>query len=402
MGREAIENRRLVIAGELIERAIPHARDDRMFPIGAGRLLTSDRRFGSRDRRYYRELIYTAVRFLPWIESVPVASRALAALWLSFDGEATRDARAVLLPDGTPPAATLDELAALFTQAFPGADATTATLVPEWTHDECPALLEQVELTTIHKRAPLCLRIRPADMNDVLHDLANERVQASADPRIPGAARVLSGPDVTRSNTYAEGRVEVQDIGSQWVLHTVAPLAGERWLDACAGAGGKTLQLAELVGAQTPVVAHDIRAAALDELRSRAARAGITSIRVVQTIEGEFDAVLVDAPCSGSGTWRRSPHLKLQTSRDDLRQAAAQQLALLRTFSNHVRLGGRLVYATCSLASIENAGTVRAFLAQDPRFAPATPGSDPIGVTLLPSTLDSDGFFVAVLRRGGT
>jgi 16S rRNA (cytosine967-C5)-methyltransferase len=153
-----------------------------------------------------------------------------------------------------------------------------------------------------------------------------------------------------------------------------------------------------MVGAGTPVVAHDIRASALDELKARADRAGVTTIRVAPKVEGEFDAVLVDAPCSGSGTWRRSPHLKWQTTRLNLATFASRQFELLKSFAAHVRPGGRLVYATCSLAATENERVVEDFLAADPRFAAATPGPNPNGATLLPSVLDSDGFFVSVMR----
>jgi 16S rRNA (cytosine967-C5)-methyltransferase len=426
MSTEAREHRRLAIAGELIADALPRARADRNFPAWVQRTLAADRRFGSRDRRYYRELIYTAVRFLPWIEAVRANDRGLASLWLSADTVETDAARVALQIDpcrsaacprplvrgddqgraqGTPlqpesetKSTSVDPplaaRAAAFNEAFAGASASPDSLFPEWVGDECPSLLDPHEAAAVHSRAPLWLRATRVDASDACTALAEEGVGAKVDDRLPGAIRVEKGPDVTRTAAYADGLVEVQDIGSQWVLHTAVVAPGERWFDACAGAGGKTLQLAALVGAGTPVVAHDIRAAALEELKSRAARAGITSIRVTEKIEGEFDAVLVDAPCSGSGTWRRSPHLKWRTSRADLGKFAARQFELLRRFAAHVRPGGRLVYATCSLARPENEGVVGAFLAADPQFA-----ADGPGVTLPPSQLDSDGFFVAVIRR---
>jgi 16S rRNA (cytosine967-C5)-methyltransferase len=394
MSTEAREHRRLAIAGELIADALPRARADRNFPAWVQRTLAADRRFGSRDRRYYRELIYTAVRFLPWIEKISSVDRGLAALWLSADTSETgaaRDALQLVHPDA---ALTLDARAEAFNEEFDGASASANSLLPEWVRDECPALLDPREAAAVHTRAPLWLRATRVDAAEACAALNEEGIGAKVDDRLPGAIRVLKGPDVTRTGVYADGLVEVQDIGSQWVLHTAGVTSGERWLDACAGAGGKTLQLASLVGAGTPVVAHDIRAAALEELKTRAARAHIGSIRVTERIEGEFDAVLVDAPCSGSGTWRRSPHLKWQTSRTDLGKFAARQIELLRRFAKHVRPGGRLVYATCSLARTENEGVVGALLAADPQFA-----ADGPGVTLPPSQLDSDGFFVAVIRR---
>lgn len=426
MNSEAREHRRLEIAAGLIAEALSRAHTDRNFPAWVQRTLAADRRFGSRDRRFYRELIYTAVRFRPWIEAVRSDDRGRAALWLSADNADTADARAALQIDprrgaacprplasghdqgraqGTPlrselePQSPLAELplaerAAVFNSAFTGAGASADSLFPEWARDECPALLDPREAAMVNSRAPLWLRATRVDAVEACAALNEEGISARADDRLPGAIRVLKGPDVTRTGAYADGLVEVQDIGSQWVLHTAGVAPGERWLDACAGAGGKTLQLASLVGAGTPVVAYDIRSAALEELKARAARVRIGSIRVLERVEGEFDAVLVDAPCSGSGTWRRSPHLKWQTSRDDLVKFAARQVDLLRRFAAHVRPGGRLVYATCSLARTENEGVVSAFLAEAPEFKAKSPGN-----TLLPSKLDSDGFFVAVMRR---
>ena len=394
MSTAAREHRRLAIAGELIERAMPRARSDRAFPMWVNRTLSADRRFGSRDRRFYRELIYTAVRFLPWIESVRNPDRALAALWLSAESIETRDARGVLLPDAHGNEQALQERADSFVAAFPGSRARLHELFPDWVADESADILEPSEAAVIHSRAPLWLRARSGDVAAAIDALGIEKIVAAAGDKVPGAMRVISGPDVSRSRAYAGGVVEVQDIGSQWVLHTAMPAAGERWLDACAGAGGKTLQLAALVGSGTPVVAHDVRPEALEELVIRAKRAGIGSIRVEATVQGEFDAILVDAPCSGSGTWRRAPHLKWQTGRSDLKETADLQLAILTKFAASVRPGGRLVYATCSLARTENEGVVAAFLAGKPGFSAELPGS-----TLLPSRLDSDGFFVAVLRR---
>ena len=199
----------------------------------------------------------------------------------------------------------------------------------------------------------------------------------------------------------------MQDLGSQLLLETLGLGPGGRWLDACAGAGGKTLQLARLVGPTGTVVAHDIRRAALDELGVRAARARLGNVR--PTLQppgaGDFDGVLVDAPCSGSGTWRRSPHLKWTTTPALVTERAALQTQLLANFAPCVRRGGRLIYATCSLSPEENSRVVTAFLNTHAGFHPEpfarTFGFAPNngGLTLLPARHDTDGFFVASLRR---
>jgi 16S rRNA (cytosine967-C5)-methyltransferase len=223
--------------------------------------------------------------------------------------------------------------------------------------------------------------------------------------------------DVTVTEAWREGRIEVQDLGSQLILASVGLSQGERWLDACAGAGGKTLQLARLLGGKGEIDAFDIRRGALDELARRAARAqldnigrpndpGTAAIRILDAAPTKtYDGVLVDAPCSGSGTWRRAPHLKWVTTHDQIERAAALQRDLLHSFSARIKPGGRLVYATCSMSSRENEDVVTAFLASHPEFETspfaATFGAPRRGPGLLisPALHDTDGFFVASLRR---
>src|SRR5262249_41278438 len=161
-----------------------------------------------------------------------------------------------------------------------------------------------------------------------------------------------------------------------------------RWFDACAGAGGKTLQLARLVGPSGHVNAYDVRRAALEELNVRVARAGIRNVHTsAQPTPGTYPGVLVDAPCSGSGTWRRAPHLKWATRPQVVADRAQLQQTLLSRFAVCVRPGGRLVYATCSLSSRENEAVVAEFLATHTDFEPVpfaqTFGATPRGSGLL-------------------
>ena len=211
---------------------------------------------------------------------------------------------------------------------------------------------------------------------------------------------------MTGTEAYRTGRVEIQDLGSQLILAAVGPEPGGRWLDACAGAGGKSLQLAALLGADGRVEAHDVRPEALAELSRRSLRAGLgRRISQPRTLTGSYDGVLVDAPCSGTGTWRRAPHLKWVTTPADVATCARRQLKLLGHFARFVGPGGRLVYATCSLCRSENEEVLQRFLSSHPAFAPARwahPFSgQPRGGGLLfwPAAHDGDGFFAASLRR---
>ncbi len=370
----------------------PHVRTDRNFAARLQQRLSRERRFGSRDRRLYRELLYTAIRHLPWIEAALARSddeAVRATAWLAADVPATRAFRAAFTPEDWP--ASPSDVAAKRARLGPIAD---APLLPDWFRAHCPAAFEPPLLDTLNTRAPLWLRLQTATPEKVFGEFTARGWTWRTSPLLPDAIELLTEADVTQTDAYTHGLIEVQDLGSQLILATVAPAPGERWLDACAGAGGKTLQLARLLGPAGHVMAHDIRPAALAELHARAARASLRNVKTTASPAGTFDGVLVDAPCSGTGTWRRSPHLKWCTSEADIAAAAQLQRELLSRFAAHVRPGGRLVYATCSLSRCENEAIADAFLAAQRDFAPESPAH-----TILPHTHNTDGFFVATFRR---
>jgi 16S rRNA (cytosine967-C5)-methyltransferase len=387
---------------ELWAELRPRVRRDRALADAIEERLRRDRRFGSRDRRLYRELLYTTLRFLPWLENdlAEAPEGALGRLaWLAADVSATKLFRAAFAADRPPRPRTVAGLRAAFA-AEDGA-------VPDWFRAECPTAFSPPLEDVLATRPPVWLRLQGGGAEEVLAELHRTGWSAAVSPVLPGAVRLDGDCDVTRTRAYAEGRVEVQDLGSQLLLAAAGVSPGERWLDACAGAGGKTLQLASLVGREGAVVAHDVRADALAELRIRAGRGGYANIAIDPRPDGTFDAVLVDAPCSGSGTWRRHPHLKWSTDPALVRACAETQLRLLTTFAPRVRSGGRLVYATCSLCRTENAAVVQTFLAASPEFADVPPrerfgmpaASDSPGLTIDPSVHDTDGYYVAILRR---
>lgn len=376
----------------LVDRLRSRWRTDPGLPRQIQTMLAGERAFGSRDRRLYRELIYTTLRYLPWVEPLLDSDRDAAirlVATLAAETPATRAFRA--------------EFAAA---APPTADKTE--LLPAWFREHCPEIFADGELDTQLRRAPLWLRLQ-ADAGgraEALAEFDSRGWHWRLSDVLPGAVQMLDEVDVTPSDAWQSGRIEVQDLGSQLLLETIGITRGDRWLDACAGAGGKSLQLAQLLGPEGLVEAHDIRPAALDELSLRARRAGAHNIRLTSSpAVGKYAGVLVDAPCSGSGTWRRSPHLKWTTTPALVAEHAALQLKLLRQFSVGVRPGGILVYATCSLSPQENENVVAAFLATPTEFAPApfarTFGLTPRGPGLLvfPSRYDTDGFFVALLQR---
>ncbi|MFT3870242.1 MAG: RsmB/NOP family class I SAM-dependent RNA methyltransferase [Nibricoccus sp.] len=388
---------------KLLAELRPHFRDDRNLPARIQQRLAKEKRFGSRDRRLYRELLYTAIRFLPWIETLLTRSEEetlCAVVWLAAEDNATRPLKQSLPTDWPTLPATVAAKAALLRVNEP--------LLPEWFRAHCPAAFASPEIDVLHTRAPLWLRLQTEDTRPVFEEFTFRQWKWQPSALLPGAVQLLTEADVTKTDCYAQGLVEVQDLGSQLLLEAVRPATGSRWLDACAGAGGKTLQLARLVGPTGQVTALDPRHDALAELKLRAARARLSQIVVRQHPPAPtalFDGVLVDAPCSGTGTWRRSPHLKWSISEADVLTAAQRQREILARYAKHVAPGGLLVYATCSLSHFENEDVVTEFLAAHPEFATtpfnqtfsATPS--PQGLTILPSQHNSDGFFVVVLCR---
>ncbi len=371
----------------------PRWRTDHGLPRTIQSLLTGDRSFGSRDRRLYRELLYTTLRYLPWIEP-----------WLDRDpAEALR--RTAWLAADTP--ATARFRAEFATGATPAGDRTE--LLPAWFRDHAPELFAEPELGAQLERAPLWLRLQTGTSGRaaVADEFAARGWTLRPGGLLRDAVEVLGEADVTKSDAWERGLFEVQDLGSQLILETLGLPPGGCWLDACAGAGGKTLQLARILGPTGSVEAHDIRPAALEELVRRAERARLRRVSIVaQPPDDRYDGVLVDAPCSGSGTWRRSPHLKWTTTPELVAERAALQERVLRRFARCVRPGGLLVYATCSLSPRENEDVVAAFLASTGDAFHAEPaarafGFPPrrFGLTIWPALHRTDGFFVCALRR---
>ncbi len=409
----------------------PHWHRDPNLAARIQALFAANRSFGSRDRKLHRELIYTTLRFLPWIEPLldhDPAHAAKIVSWLAADLSATRAYRAATSGDWPPCPPTVAAKAAHL-----GADA--AALLPAWIGRHCAEAVVSPNLDILNSRAPLWLRLQTSESSRVLDEFSANGWAWRHAEALPSAIELLAEADVTKTKAWADGLVEVQDLGSQLILESVGIARGGQWLDGCAGAGGKTLQLAALLGPGGHVDAYDIRPGALRELAARARRAVrcdchplddklknptggsdfschplddnlLGKIAVLETTPTEdYDGVLVDAPCSGSGTWRRSPQLKWTTGAGHVTQAAEKQLVLLTQFAALVRTGGQLVYATCSLSRFENEEVITAFLAAHGDFAPEPLVRDfgatrrSVGLAILPAQHNTDGFFVAALRR---
>jgi 16S rRNA (cytosine967-C5)-methyltransferase len=226
--------------------------------------------------------------------------------------------------------------------------------------------------------------------------LAEEGFEAQPTPRSASGLR-LSGATTAKlsaSKLFLEGHFEFQDEAAQVCAELCAVKPGQRVLDYAAGGGGKTLALAALMQNKGEIIAHDISAARLAMLPPRAERAGVTIAKTsTNKPSGLFDVVLLDAPCSGTGTWRRQPELRVRLTPERLAELAALQAELLVKAASFVKPGGKLVYATCSVLPRENEEQIARFLAAHPAFT-ATPFFH-----ATPHRSQTDGFFTAVLNH---
>jgi 16S rRNA (cytosine967-C5)-methyltransferase len=272
-------------------------------------------------------------------------------------------------------------------------------------------------LSSLNRPGAVTLRVNrmKTDTQACRERLAGEGIEASGMPYPDTALIVTKRFNQNASACFKDGWYEVQDAGSQVVSLACAPGEGALVIDGCAGAGGKTLHLADLMRNRGRIVAVDSDQGRLRELSVRAKRGGVSIVSTalakdfpVPEYAGRADVVLVDAPCSGSGTIRRNPSLKWSIREEDVERHARRQLELLGRYAPMVRPGGRLVYSTCSLFRGENEGVVEAFLAGDGAFTgvdaaagiPWEVERGPHGsVLLLPHRNPTDGFFVAVLER---
>ena len=279
------------------------------------------------------------------------------------------------------------------------------------------------ELAALMVEAPLDLRVNTlkADRPAAIAALAADGIAATPTPLSPLGLRVAGRPPLATLASFTGGLVEVQDEGSQLVGLLTDARPGMRVVDFCAGAGGKTLALAAQMQNKGHLIACDVLRGRVDRAAVRLRRAGVHNVERrglsserdpwVRRHAGRFDRVLVDAPCSGCGTWRRNPDAKWRLTPQGLDELVDLQGRILESAARLVKPGGRLVYATCSLLPVENERQVDRFLAATPTFsalpvehvwADAVGGPCPaVGPSLSLSTArhGTDGFFIAVMER---
>ena len=411
---------------------------------------------GSKDRAAVAERVFEILRHrgsYAW-RMGSSAPRSLAIASLLRDGESAESIEVLFNGESYGPAALSEEERASLL-SVPQVEPPLAARgeFPEWLEPELlrafgPALLD--EMIGLQSRASIDLRVNTlkAKRKEVLSALGNEGFDAKPTPFAPFGIRIAAGSGAAalgRSKLFERGAFEFQDEAAQIAVLLVGARPGMRVLDLAAGAGGKSLALAAAMRNQGEIVASDIDAGRLAQIAQRAERAGVSIITSKYPLphegggegkgegvakpsrtpspqpspplrggEGvtEFDRVLVDAPCSGTGTWRRQPELRWRLTPERLESLQKTQDSLLDDGASHTRPSGRLIYATCSILPCENEDRIAAFLSRHPDFAirPAREvwaepaGTDPppgLGETFraTPLSTGTDGFFVAILER---
>jgi len=397
---------------------------------------------GARDRAWISGLVLDALRRKNSIEHGMEATgaRALAIGALKHAwGWDVRKIEEAFKDEHAPAALAGKEREALLLAPDPSAVAHVQGDFPEWL---APYLARAfgpdavVEAQAMATRAPVDLRVNTLKSDAAKAGRALESVKARAIPelvngiRIPAAESVDRGESVKAIPAWSKGWVEVQDMGSQIAATASCAAPGEQVLDYCAGGGGKTIAMAAMMENKGQIFAHDVDGRRLSALIPRIDRAGIRNVQLrhpkenasLDDLIGRMDLVMIDAPCTGVGTWRRKPDAKWRVSEGALRKRIEDQAMILRTACRFVRPGGRLVYVTCSFLMEENEDQVASFLADWSEFSAEDAAETAVksgqltergaallrrckvggdAVRLTPKTAGSDGFFVSVMRRIG-
>jgi 16S rRNA (cytosine967-C5)-methyltransferase len=395
-----------------------------------------DRRFaGSGDRRFISGLVYQILRRraeLLWLidgfkgdgDEAEVRPLVIAALMHLQDWQLS-EFETGFTGSGHNPAPLSDAELTLAEQITTRQKAVMPPHIsgnfPEWLSTHLQRRFGDdllVEMTAMNERAAIDLRVNTLMTNqeDVLSALAAEGFEAGPGKYSATGVRLNDRKRVTGSDLFKTGKVEIQDEAAQLCSALVAAEPGQTVLDACAGAGGKALALAADMQNKGHIEAWDVDDRRLDRLLPRLERAGvkIVSARKVRAdgsdiypdYQQAFDRVLVDAPCSGTGTWRRNPETKWRLTPETLDHNVARQAKILNRAAELVKPGGRLIYATCSVLDCEGADQVHAFLSLQPDFS-VLPASDVLAevpveddfLRLSPHAHGTDGFFVAILAR---
>jgi 16S rRNA (cytosine967-C5)-methyltransferase len=367
--------------------------------------LKKDARWGARDRKFVAETIYEIVRWKRLYNEIAETKDHYSRenIWKLFTVWAVL--RGIQLPDWKYfENAPERRIKGKFDQVQNIRKIKES--IPDWL-DELGALelgkTWDQELTALNKQAPVVLRTNTlrTSRQKLEKILAENEIETKIDPNYKDALVLAERKNVFRTDAFQSGFFEVQDASSQLVAEFLEVKPGMRVVDTCAGAGGKTLHLAALMENKGQIIAMDIYAGKLKELKRRAKRAGahniqprlIESSKTIKKLNESADRVLIDAPCSGLGVLKRNPDAKWKLQPEFIDNIKKTQAEILDSYSKLVKKGGKLVYATCSILPSENEEQVAAFLENNPNFSLVNENK------VSPSKSGYDGFYMALLER---
>jgi len=338
------------------------------------KLLSSDSRFGARDRRFMAETLYNIVRYWRHIEVLEQLAGLNGntdffikiCLWLlvnDYDLTEWEEVKAI----------NPLELRAAYQKAELPRNIKYS--IPNWLDEVGFQELKErwdTELAALNTEAHTYIRANTLKIEapELQKVLAVEGVETTLVPEVPTALRLEQRTNVIRLGSFRKGLYEVQDASSQLVAPFLAPLPGETVIDACAGAGGKTLHLGALMQGKGKLIGMDVEGWKLEELKKRASRNGLKNVetqviasrRNIKKLEETADRLLLDVPCSGLGVLRRNPDTKWKLSPESLEQVRITQYEILDVYSKMLKVGGKMIYATCSILPSEDEMQVQQFI----------------------------------------
>lgn len=396
-----------------------------------GAFFREHRDLGTKDRAWIAETAYGILRRYRYLSEITANdeddaedARKLILAWLmKIEGKSIRDLEEVL-----------DErqkewAVAIKSKTSEGLSQAALADVRDWFWQKLVAQYGEAEAMTIcrsmFEQASLDLRVNTikSSRDEVMARMLAENTVKdnviAATPYSPIGIRMGARLNISKHVLFTEGKIEVQDEGSQLLSYLVAPKRGQMVADLCAGAGGKTLALGALMKSTGRLYAFDVSEKRLNNLGKRLKRSGLSNLQAqlinnendlkLKRLNGKFDRVLVDAPCSGLGTLRRNPDLKWRQTEQDVLELNMKQANILARAAKLCKAGGRVVYATCSLLRDENEAIAEAFLQAHPEFT-LVPANSVLAqqnialdtgdyLKLLPHLHGTDGFFAAVFEK---
>ena len=367
------------------------------------RLLKAHRKWGSEDRKVVSEIFYNIIRWkkrLEYYMGEGVKPNNIYKLILAYLLWSKTHYKKFEEFDGI-------KVADILTKLKKGTVPTKAIeySIPDWLAETLEKELGknwEREMLALNEQAPTVLRTNSLKTTprELIADLNDENVEAFTIKNYPDAVQLAEKKNVFLTSAFKDGLFEVQDASSQKIGELLDVKEGMRVVDACAGAGGKTLHLAALMKNKGQIIALDIYEWKLAELKRRAKRAGAHNIetrlisdnKVIKRLHEKADRLLIDAPCSGLGVLKRNPDSKWKIDQEFIERIKSEQQQILQDYSKILKKGGQMIYATCSILPSENNEQVKTFLSNNPDFSLIKDEK------IMPSE-GYDGFYMALIKR---